>query len=349
MAIGIGVSPAFAGAPPGVIGGGGSGSPPPAVPTLTAPAANANVFNSIAVTVSATSTDGDLDRIDWVLDPGGGEVVIATDSAAPYSQSWTPTGVTDGAHTLVARAVRGAQHTDSASITVNVGEVLHSLVTSVTCLRAWQSDFGVHDAGGGVCDSWVDAKSGVSAAQATGANQPAIVANAYGSHTALRFDGTNDLLNDTTLDIPPPGTTPTFVWGVVNRKTWVASHGPWSAAQTTDLVALFDHTATPSVVSYNGVLKDALGLAVGTLTRTEQFFNNAGSDYVKLGTVTTTATTNFGNNNPAAGWLLGSISTTFGWSDCDILACLVFNGKPSAAELSALSAAAAAMYPGIAA
>lgn len=122
-------------------------APPPAAPTLTAPAASANVFNTVAVTVSATSSDGDLDRIDWVLDPGGGEVIVATDASAPYSQSWTPTGITLGAHTLVARSVRGGLHTDSASITINVGEVIWVQVASFTCLRGWQSDFGITTGG----------------------------------------------------------------------------------------------------------------------------------------------------------------------------------------------------------
>lgn len=101
-----------AGTPPG---------PPPAVPVLTAPSGGATVTNGTPVTVSATSTDGDLTAMQWVLDPGtGGETVVATDLVAPYSTSWTPTGVSAGSHTLVARAVRGPQSTDSTSISITV-------------------------------------------------------------------------------------------------------------------------------------------------------------------------------------------------------------------------------------
>lgn len=125
----------------------GAGSPP-AVPTLTAPVANgaANLFNGVAVTVAATTSDSP-DRIDWVLDPSGAATIVATDSAAPFSQSWTPTGVSDGSHTLIARAVNAFGSTDSAPLTIVVGEVLHTLVTSVTCQRAWQSDFGIATGG----------------------------------------------------------------------------------------------------------------------------------------------------------------------------------------------------------
>lgn len=125
----------------------GGAPTPPAAPTVTVPSNNAHVFNGFSLTLSATSTDGDLTRIDWVLDPGGGETVVATDSAAPYSQPWTPTGVALGTHTLVARAVRGALTTDSAPITVVVDPVIFTRVASITCVRAWQSDLGLTPGG----------------------------------------------------------------------------------------------------------------------------------------------------------------------------------------------------------
>ncbi len=326
--------------------------PPPAVPTLTAPAANANVFNGIAVTVSATSTDLDLDRMDWVLDPGGSEVIVATDAAAPYSQSWTPTGVADGAHTLVARAVRGVLSTDSASITINVGEVLHTLVTSVTCLRAWQSDFGVTDAGGGFCSSWTDQKNGVNALQATGANQPAIVANSVGTRTSIRGDGSNDLLRDATLDLPAPSAgTPTFIWAVVTQRTWVASKSIFSSGTTgfNTCITTPGAGSTPQLVIFNAgsVPPSNAGAAVGVPTRIEAYFSNQTSDYLKAGTVTTTGTAT-GLSNPPAGFNMCAVSNGTGAANCDIYAVLVFSGLPSGAELAALSAAAAAMYPGVA-
>ena len=57
--------------------------------------------------------------------------------------TWTPTSVSNGSHTLVARATNASGSTDSASITINVRERLWTLVSSVTCQRAWQFDFGL--------------------------------------------------------------------------------------------------------------------------------------------------------------------------------------------------------------
>lgn len=138
--------------------GGGSGSAgAPAVPTLTAPSTGANVYNGFGVTLSATSTDGDLTRIDWVLDPGGSEVIVATDSVAPYSQTWTPTGIAQGTHTLVARAVRGAFSTNSASITITHKG---SYLSDAAVTHVWIGE-ALWTGGGGTLTTWTAAKGGV--------------------------------------------------------------------------------------------------------------------------------------------------------------------------------------------
>jgi len=328
---------------PGLFFTGGSPDQGPPKPVLTAPL-NAPLFNGVATTVSATVA-GTIDRIDWVLDPGIGETVVATDSTAPYSQSWTPTGIVDGNHTLVARSVRGAQHTDSLPTAVNIGEVLYTLAPSVTCLRAWQSDFGVSDDGSGHCNSWTDGKNSTNAAQATSTKRPAIVADGLGLHTALSFDGVDDLLNEPTLDLPSPGITHTFIWCICNIKTWVAGHGPFGTGAGTTQVQ--PHTGTPKLAAYNGTFgPDNGGMSVGTPTKIEVWFTNSTSDYLKVGATTTTGT-NLGNANPGAGINIGAVIAGFE-ANCDVYALLVFTDKPSSSELSAMSAAAAAMYPGLA-
>lgn len=93
---------------------------PPAAPTLTAPtAATAMVYVGQGVTVSATTTDGDLDEIRWIVDDGGGEVEVASDATSPYSTTWT-VAEDVAVYTLVARAVRGGLSTDSAPLTIYV-------------------------------------------------------------------------------------------------------------------------------------------------------------------------------------------------------------------------------------
>lgn len=127
-------------------GGAGSGTLP-AVPTLTAPGNGSTVFNGVPVTVSATTTDVNLTKMEWVLDPAGANTVVATvvgvgTPAGTFSTTWTPTGVSDGAHVLVARATRGGS-TNSASININVDEAIFTRFTTPTVQRAWQTDFGL--------------------------------------------------------------------------------------------------------------------------------------------------------------------------------------------------------------
>lgn len=117
--------------------GGGSGSAPPAVPTLTAPSNGATITNGTPVTVSAATTDVNLTSMSWVLD---GVTVVATvlgvgTPAGTFSTSWTPTGVSNGAHTLVARATRGAT-SDSSSISLTASSGGGGNTTNVVAVGA---------------------------------------------------------------------------------------------------------------------------------------------------------------------------------------------------------------------
>lgn len=114
----------------------------PTKPTLTAPADNVAVIYGLALTVSATVTAGQVpDRVDFVLDPGASEVIVATDSASPYSQTWTPAQAA-GAHTLVARFVYGSGYVDSdpVNLTLTIPEMLllaSSVVKTGTTVTGW--------------------------------------------------------------------------------------------------------------------------------------------------------------------------------------------------------------------
>ncbi len=104
----------------GVDGSGGAApSPPPAAPTLTAPPDNITVFVGEVVPWTATSTDGDLDDIQLVLNPGGSEIVLDTDASSTYGGNWTVAQAIQ-AGTLVARARRDGLSTDSTAINVTI-------------------------------------------------------------------------------------------------------------------------------------------------------------------------------------------------------------------------------------
>lgn len=225
---------------------------------------------------------------------------------------------------------------------------LHRLVTSVTCLRAWQTDFGTpHNDGSGKCDSWTDRKNSTTATNATSTKRPAIVGAKIGVRTALQFDGVDDVLVETTLDPPAPATTNTFVWGVFTQRAWQASGTYCSGAA--GQMSVFGHTSSPNMAAFNSTIgPDNSGAAVGVPTRIELRYSGSTSDYLKLGATSVTGTS-LGNTNPAAGWNIGAAtSASVNPGAVDVYACLVFSGVPNAAELLALSQAAAQMYNGVA-
>lgn len=171
----------------------------PAKPTLTAPADASSIAIGLGTTVSATTTDT-IDRIDWVLDrsgPGTGGTIIATDSTASYSQTWTVASAL-GSHTLVARAVRGGEVTDSDPINITISDdpALVFGAAAALWLTARQEVFEATSdpaEDGDTVAIWgnVGASTFSDATEAT--NPPTYRATGGpSSNPAIEFDGTND-------------------------------------------------------------------------------------------------------------------------------------------------------------
>src|SRR3989338_3689146 len=120
-------------------GGGASDTTPPTV-SMTAPAGGATVSGS-AVTLSATASDNiGVSGVQFLLD---GANLGTEDTSSPYSITWNTIGVTNGAHTLSARARDAAGNTTTAtnvSVTVNNG---------LTPLGWWKLDGNASDSGSG--------------------------------------------------------------------------------------------------------------------------------------------------------------------------------------------------------
>lgn len=106
-------------------------TPPPTpdttLPTvsITAPTAGATVSGT-AVTLSATANDNvGVTRVDFYR----GTTLIGTDTSAPYSVTWTTTGLTNGPYPLTAVARDAAGNTRTSNV-VNVS--VSNLVTDTT-------------------------------------------------------------------------------------------------------------------------------------------------------------------------------------------------------------------------
>jgi len=314
------------------------GAAPPAAPTLTAPLTGTTHYLGQTPTVSATSTDGDLTRMDWVLDPGGSEVVIATDSTAPYSATWTvgtDTGLL-GAHTLVARAVRGALSTDSASIPITVDEWALSWVAAAKVLQYVRADLGVTKDGSDRVSAWADQHtSAKDYTQGTGANQPLYLATGGpNSKPAVQLDSNARYLQ-AALALPNPAVTPTLTWAVFRQGTWTINYRALGSADNLGLL-LWTPGTTPSMSQYNGSAVNANTAAtLGSWFRLESYFSNSTSDRLKIGATNSTGAA--AGTRTRTESILGSVtgvqSALTSWAEL-----LYLNADASAGEQTKLDA-----------
>jgi hypothetical protein len=89
---------------------------PPAI-SLTSPAAGATISGTKSVTLAASASDASgIQSVEFYVDG----VLLARDTSAPYSASWSLRRVAKGSHTLRARAVDTAGNSAEQSIVVTV-------------------------------------------------------------------------------------------------------------------------------------------------------------------------------------------------------------------------------------
>jgi hypothetical protein len=147
---------------------------PPAV-LITAPVNNATVSGAVAVTADASDNVG-VAGVQFLLD---GANLGAEDAVAPYSVSWGTVGVSNGLHTLSARArdVAG-NNTTSAAVTVTVNNTANAGLVAA---------YGFEEGTGStVGDSTTNGLNGTISAATW------VTAGKYGK--ALSFNGTSALV-----------------------------------------------------------------------------------------------------------------------------------------------------------
>jgi len=200
------------------------------------------------------------------------------------------------------------------------------------------ADLGVTIATG--VSHWVDRTANAfDAVQATTTAQPALQSAALNGRNTILADGVDDRLVVGTMDLPAPGTTPTWFWGVFNEPTDLGSATLFGGGSST-LMRIFRSSLTQMRCS-NGVSGTQVTRVVNTWYRFEALFaNSATSDYLKIGSTDSGVGTATGNNNPAAGAFTLFAQQTAGNSPGNFnLACLgAWSGNPTAAEKALLSA-----------
>jgi hypothetical protein len=179
--------------------------------------------------------------------------------------------------------------------------------------------------------------------QASATLQP-IVALGLNGFASLLFDGVDDFLQSA-LDLPAPGTTPTFVWAVYRIISNATGNGA-IIASTSLGAAIYSPIGVRSTGQFNGTARNInAGSNGGAWVRTEALFSASAADYVRCGATLAAAGLSAGNSDPAAArFIAGGAGNTP--HSVELLAAIHTPYLPSAAVLAAANAAIATQYGG---
>jgi len=173
-------------------------------------------------------------------------------------------------------------------------------------------------------------------AQAAAGKQP--IASAAGGplgKAEVTFDGVDDGLDNTTLDLPVP---PFYVSLVVKQITWVVGKRLWAVPDFVQPVAVTMDVATPAISMEDGtVVNNNGGCTVGQYKLVEAQFTNSVTDYLRAGGTTVTGA-NAGNHDPAIGINLGYGLLGSNSSNISVPEFLVVFGTPTVTERALYSA-----------
>jgi hypothetical protein len=180
---------------------------------------------------------------------------------------------------------------------------------------------------------------------ATSAIMPAITTNLLNGRTGITMNGATQHMVFSTLDLPPPGTTPSWIFAVWRWKTWTSGDNMYGAS--TSCMRLLQITSLPQVEKHNGVVSSTLSPALNTWQRSADYYSNTTSDYLKIGASTVTGV-NCGNTDPAAGaFRIGSNNGGgAGSPDADLLCIGRLPRLPTGTEITNLDTWVTAYYGG---
>lgn len=213
------------------------------------------------------------------------------------------------------------------------------------CLQWCRSDLGI-TLNGSTVSAWADQSgNGKNYSQGTAASQPTYTTNLLNGYAGLVFDGTDDYM-DSTLDLPLVGTTPAFIWMIVDQDTWSTSDTFVDSVSTINKVKISQNgVGTPDIRQFNtSAVNVNSNLTLDVPRRIEARFNNSTADYLKVGSSNVTGA-NAGNAAVGTGRRLGAAGgTPASYSDIRVYEIAYFNVVPSGAQLTALDNYASARY-----
>lgn len=310
--------------------------------TLTSPTAGTNVTYGVVTNITGVSArakqDVTITAVQGVSTTLGTATVDQYTSAITYA--WAPVIGDLGPQTIHFHVIdnqSGATYdTPNVNVTVvapaNYNVAANNIYASVPVLRDWFSDApGTITIATGV-SSWLDWVNSGNAAQATGGLQPVYTAAdaTLNNKGSVGWDGIDDYLNDTVLNLPAPATQNIWESFVFKFRTWTSGDHLFGCGSTTYRFGQLAGATSPQVFAHNGTLSGALNATLGSWFYGEIFWSGSAADYMKIGAGT--ATGNWGNNDPGAGVFMGARNVA-GFGDVLLARRVITQGSPTGAEI----------------
>lgn len=174
---------------------------------------------------------------------------------------------------------------------------LAQFFTSAVLLQHVKADIGIATAVGSPVTTWTD-QSGNGNDRTAATHGGVLTASQLIGKPGVQFGtgGVNTNQTDTTaLNLPAPGTTPTFIFGVFRQDGYAAGAG--RIFGNSGAAGLIQFGTTPTLQQYNNgtISNPSSGAAIGAPVRFKDFFNNATTDFMTIGGASKITGANTGN------------------------------------------------------
>jgi hypothetical protein len=217
-----------------------------------------------------------------------------------------------------------------------------SFFTTANVIHSHQSEIGVSTATG--VSSWNDPVKGVAFTQATAGKQPTLTAGLNG-FAAILLDGIDDTLDNNTVNLPAPLTTPTWHGFVLRQISYNAVQGQVFGDLSGANQVFYQGSVSGQAQLFNGSAGPAqlAGMSNGQWVCGEYYFSNSAADYMRLGSSISTGSS--AGNGSTTGLQIGNCASSANrFANIEMLASIRVAGLPSAGQIAAWRAAVTAKY-----